>query len=72
MSARIWTRMRSCSNPIEARQTIAPDENLCEVIVRSIDIAAIYAEIEQLETVKRDLDDELDRLDPLDSQLPNL
>ena len=56
----------------EARQAVARDDDLREVIMRPVDTAAIQAEIEQLEAEKRDLDDELDRLDSLDSRLPEL
>ncbi|MGQ5517139.1 archaea-specific SMC-related protein [Halococcus saccharolyticus] len=56
----------------EARQAVARDDDLREVIMRPVDTAAINAEIEQLEAEKRDLDDELDRLESLDSRLPEL
>ena len=56
----------------EACQAVARDDDLREVIMRPVDTAAIQVEIEQLEAEKRDLDDELNRLDSLDSQLPNL
>ncbi|EMA48430.1 archaea-specific SMC-related protein [Halococcus salifodinae] len=56
----------------EARQAVARDDDLREVIMRPVDTAAIQAEIEQLEAEKRQLDDELDRLDTLDSRLPEL
>jgi len=56
----------------EARQAVARDDDLREVIMRPVDTAAINAEIEQLEAEKRALDDELDRLDSLDSRLPEL
>ena len=56
----------------EARQAVARDDDLREVIMRPVDTAAIQAEIEQLEAEKRDLDDELDRLESLDSRLPEL
>ncbi|EMA53641.1 archaea-specific SMC-related protein [Halococcus salifodinae] len=56
----------------EARQAVARDDDLREVIMRPVDTAAIQAEIEQLEAEKRNLDDELDRLDSLDSRLPEL
>jgi chromosome segregation ATPase len=56
----------------EARQAVARDDDLREVIMRPVDTAAIQAEIEQLEAEKRSLDDELDRLDSLDSRLPEL
>jgi ABC-type phosphate transport system auxiliary subunit len=56
----------------EARQAVARDDDLREVIMRPVDTAAINAEIEQLEAEKRNLDDELDRLDSLDSRLPEL
>jgi predicted nucleic acid-binding Zn-ribbon protein len=56
----------------EARQAVARDDDLREVIMRPVDTAAINAEIEQLETEKRQLDDELDRLESLDSRLPEL
>jgi len=56
----------------EARQAVARDDDLREVIMRPVDTAAINAKIEQLEAEKRQLDDELDRLDSLDSRLPEL
>jgi len=56
----------------EARQAVARDDDLREVIMRPVDIAAIQAEIEQLEAEKRDLDEGLDRLESLDSRLPEL
>jgi chromosome segregation ATPase len=39
---------------------------------RPIDTDAIQAEISQLEIQKRDLDDQLDRLETLDDRLPDL
>ena len=39
---------------------------------RPIDTDAIQAEIGQLETQKRDLDEQLDRLESLDDRLPDL
>ncbi|WP_273837424.1 archaea-specific SMC-related protein [Halococcus sp. PRR34] len=56
----------------EARQAVASDDDLREVIMRPVDTTAINAEIEQLEAEKRQLDDELDRLESLDSRLPEL
>jgi DNA repair exonuclease SbcCD ATPase subunit len=56
----------------EARQAVARGDDLREVIMRPVDTDAIQAEISQLETQKRDLDDQLDRLDSLDNQLPDL
>ncbi|PSP72270.1 chromosome segregation protein SMC [Halobacteriales archaeon QH_9_66_26] len=56
----------------EARQAVARDDDLREVIMRPVDTAAIQAEIEGLEAEKLDLDDELDRLESLDSRLPEL
>ena len=56
----------------EARQAVARDDDLREVIMRPVDTAAIQAEIEQLEAQKRNLDDELDRLESLGSRLPEL
>jgi DNA repair exonuclease SbcCD ATPase subunit len=56
----------------EARQAVARDDDLREVIMRPVDTAAIQTEIEQLEAEKRNLDDELDRLESLDSRLPEL
>jgi chromosome segregation ATPase len=56
----------------EARQAVAQGEDLREVIMRPVDTDAIQAEISQLETKKRDLDDQLDRLESLDNRLPDL
>ena len=56
----------------EPRQAVARDDDLCEVIMRPVDTAAIQAEIDPLEAEKRDLDDELDRLESLNSRLPEL
>jgi hypothetical protein len=43
----------------EARQAVARGDDLREVIMRPVDTDAIQAEISQLETEKRDLDDQL-------------
>jgi chromosome segregation ATPase len=56
----------------EARQAVARGEDLREVIMRPVDTDGIQAEIRQLETQKRDLDEQLDRLESLDDQLPDL
>jgi chromosome segregation ATPase len=56
----------------EARQAVAREDDLREVIMCPVDTDAIQSEISQLETQKRDLDDQLDRLDSLDDRLPDL
>lgn len=56
----------------EARQAVARGDDLREVIMRPVDTDAIQAEISQLETQKRELDDQLDRLESLDNRLPDL
>jgi DNA repair exonuclease SbcCD ATPase subunit len=56
----------------EARQAVARGDDLRKVIMRPVDTDAIQAEISQLEAEKRDLDEQLDRLDSLDNRLPDL
>jgi len=47
----------------EARQAVAQANDLRELIMRPIDTDALQAEIDQLESEKRDLDAEIDQLD---------
>jgi predicted nucleic acid-binding Zn-ribbon protein len=49
----------------EARQAVARGGDLREVIMRPVDTAAIRAEINRLESQRREIDDELERLDDL-------
>jgi DNA repair exonuclease SbcCD ATPase subunit len=56
----------------EARRAVARGDDLRDLIMRPIDTDAIHAEIEQLETERRQLDDQLDELDDLKQQLPEL
>ena len=56
----------------EARRAIVRGGDLREVIMRPVDTGAIEAEIERLESEKRRLDRELDRLDGLEADLTDL
>lgn len=56
----------------EARQAVARGDDLRELIMRPIDTNAIQAEVERLETEKRQLDRKIDDLDSLDGRLPEL
>ena len=56
----------------EARQAVARSEDLRELIMRPVDTDALQAEIDQLESEKRDLDSEIDGLDSLANRLPEL
>jgi chromosome segregation ATPase len=56
----------------EARRAVARGDDLRKVIMRPVDTDVIQAEISQLETEKRDLDNQLDRLEALDDRLPDL
>ncbi len=56
----------------EARQAVARDEDLRDLIMRPVDTDAIQAEIERCETEKQRLDTELERLDSLKQQRPDL
>jgi peptidoglycan hydrolase CwlO-like protein len=56
----------------EARRAVARGDDLRELIMRPVDTAAINREIDRLEGEKRDLDDELERLDQLADRLPAL
>lgn len=56
----------------DARQAVARNDDLREVIMRPVDTAAIEAEIEQLERRRDDIDERLDELDSLATRLPEL
>lgn len=56
----------------EARQAVARDDDLRELIMRPVDTEAIKAEIEQCEQRKQQIDDKLDELDTLEGRLPDL
>jgi DNA repair exonuclease SbcCD ATPase subunit len=56
----------------EARRAVARGDDLRDLIMRPIDTDAIHAEIEQRETERRQLDNQLDELDDLKQQLPDL
>lgn len=56
----------------DARRAVARSDDLRELIMRPVDTEAIQAEIEDLETEKRDLDEQLDTLQSLEQQLPDL
>ncbi|WP_226479376.1 archaea-specific SMC-related protein [Natrinema amylolyticum] len=56
----------------EARRAVRRGDDLRELIMQPIDTDEIEAEISQLETEKRDLDDRLEELSRLDSELPEL
>jgi peptidoglycan hydrolase CwlO-like protein len=56
----------------EARRAVARGDDLRELIMRPVDTAAISAEIDRLEDEKRDLNEELERLDTLADRLPGL
>jgi DNA repair exonuclease SbcCD ATPase subunit len=56
----------------EARQAVARSEDLRELIMRPVDTDALQAEIDGLESEKRDLDSEIDGLDSLADRLPEL
>jgi DNA repair exonuclease SbcCD ATPase subunit len=56
----------------EARRAVARGDDLRDLIMRPIDTDAIQADIEQRETEKRQLDDQLDELDALKQRLPEL
>ena len=56
----------------EARRAVERDDDLREIIMRPIDTAAIERDIERAEQRKRELDEEIDRLETLDEKLPTL
>jgi DNA repair exonuclease SbcCD ATPase subunit len=56
----------------EARRAVARGDDLRDLIMRPIDTDAIQAEIEQLESERRQLDNQLDELDDLKQRLPDL
>ncbi|QLG29935.1 AAA family ATPase (plasmid) [Halorarum halophilum] len=56
----------------EARRAVAWGEDLRELIMRPIDTGAIRAEIDHLETERRDLDERLDSLEEVERRLPEL
>jgi DNA repair exonuclease SbcCD ATPase subunit len=55
----------------EARRAVARSDDLREIIVRPVDTADLRAEIDRLESTKRDLDRELDDLDDVEARLTN-
>ena len=56
----------------EARQAVARQDDLRELMMRPIDTDALQAEISRLEAEKRTIDDELDQLDTLKNELTSL
>jgi DNA repair exonuclease SbcCD ATPase subunit len=56
----------------EARRAVARGDDLRDLIMRPIDTDAIQADIEQRETERRQLDNQLDELDDLKQRLPDL
>ncbi|WP_254524023.1 archaea-specific SMC-related protein [Natrinema caseinilyticum] len=56
----------------EARRAVRGGEDLRELIMRPIDTDEIEAEISMLEAEKRDLDDRLEQLSRLGTELPDL
>jgi chromosome segregation ATPase len=56
----------------EARRAVARGDDLREIIMRPIDTDAIQAEIEQLESKRRELDKELESLENIERRLPEL
>ncbi|GAB3686591.1 AAA family ATPase [Salinarchaeum chitinilyticum] len=56
----------------EARLAVERGEDLHDVIMDPVDTASIEAEIDRLETEKRDLEDELEHLSSLKDDLPGL
>ncbi|MFP8956646.1 archaea-specific SMC-related protein [Natrialbaceae archaeon A-CW3] len=55
-----------------ARQAVSQKDDLREVIMRPVDVDEITAQIDQAETEKRRLDEEIDRITSLKSTLPAL
>lgn len=56
----------------EARQAVARNDDLREIIMRPVNTAEIRAEIQRLESNKRNLDDRLAELSDLEDELPRL
>ena len=56
----------------EARQAVARGDDLREVIMRPIDTEEINAEIERLESDRRDIDNQLEELQNAEQRLPPL
>ncbi|ADB62952.1 Kinetochore-Ndc80 complex, subunit Spc25 (plasmid) [Haloterrigena turkmenica DSM 5511] len=56
----------------EARQAVARGDDLQELIMRPVDTDEIQAEIERLEGRKREIDDQLEELEQLETRLPDL
>ncbi len=56
----------------EARRAVARGDDLRELIMRPVDTAAINEEIAEYERQKRDLDTQLETLEDLERQLPQL
>ncbi|WP_252699910.1 archaea-specific SMC-related protein [Natronosalvus vescus] len=55
-----------------ARRAVSQKEDLREVIMRPVDVDEITAQIDQAETEKRQLDEEIDRVTSMKSTLPSL
>lgn len=56
----------------DARQTVALDGNLRDVIMRPIDVESLQAEIERLETAKGEINEELATIESRKGELPDL
>jgi chromosome segregation ATPase len=56
----------------EARQAVARNEDLRELIMRPVDTDAIQSEIDQLEAEQRNIESELDNLESIADRLPDL
>jgi len=56
----------------DARQTVATDGDLRDVVMRPVDTDAIQAEIADLEERKREIDDELERRERLEDRVADL
>lgn len=56
----------------EARQAVAQDDDLREIIMRPVDTEEINAEIQRLEAERDDIDTELQELSRLERELPDL
>ena len=56
----------------EARQAVPRGRDLREIIMRPIDTDAIQAEIDRLETTRREIDERVDAIDEEERRLPEL
>ncbi|QKY17339.1 archaea-specific SMC-related protein [Halorubrum sp. CBA1229] len=56
----------------EARRAVARGDDLQEIIMRPIDTESIDAEIQECKRERSELEDEIDRLDGLERELPDL